>query len=270
MNQSLLKAISLSASKSAAQSASPSATHSANKNKQFFIGDLHLDPENLASLALAERFFAQARGAKALYILGDLFEYWVGDDVGVDAYASTLKALLELSDSGCELWLMHGNRDFLIGEQFAHACHARVVVDDELIIELDGIPVLLMHGDTLCTDDIDYQRFRTQMRDASWQQQFLAQTVEQRIAYAHQLREQSRVNSAAKSAQIMDVNEDQVQQRLQSNDTTILIHGHTHKPAIHHYPDLAAQRFVVGDWHNDHAQYVVHDHTGLHLRQFNS
>ena len=245
-----------------------SAVTSPLTSSSYFIADLHLDPANEQGLKLAVDFFSNIHGTHALYILGDLFEYWIGDDAGIPLYADVVQSIEALALSGCRVTFMHGNRDFLIGETLAAACHASLVCDDELMITLDDAPVLLMHGDTLCTDDTAYQGLRSQMRDKHWQSRFLAQTIDERIAYAQPLRQQSRTSSAGKTAQIMDVNELQVNERLRFNQTKTLIHGHTHKPAVHHYPDTNSQRYVLGDWHSDHAQYVVHDSHGLQLRTF--
>ncbi len=232
----------------------------------YFIADLHLDPAQAQSYELALSFFAQIKGAHALYILGDFFEYWIGDDAGVELYADIVTALTQLSDSGCAVTLMHGNRDFLLGTRFAHTTHSTLVCDDELVITLDDQPVLLMHGDTLCIDDKPYQAFRQQVRDSAWQNAFLAKSIDERIAYATHLREQSQALTTDKAQTLMDVNERQVQSRLATTGCQTLIHGHTHRPAVHHRSERT--RWVVGDWHPSGAKYVVHDAQALHLRQF--
>ena len=221
---------------------------------QIFIADLHLDPANVATTELALRFFADVQGKEQLYILGDLFEYWLGDDAGIALYTPILNALRQVSDSGCPVSVMLGNRDFLLGEAFARYIGATLVSDDELLITIDQQPVLLMHGDTLCTDDTDYQRFRKNLRSPSWQKQFLAKAIDERRHQAEALRSASHEASSLKSMATMDVNTDTVLQRMQWQQVETLIHGHTHRPAVHRLEH--GNRWVVGDWHNDHAQYV--------------
>ena len=237
----------------------------------YFIADLHLDPERIEATALALSFFKQLPDSATLYILGDLFEYWIGDDAGTKLYEEVVTALSRLNDRGCETFVMHGNRDFLLGDAFADAAGVTLVREDELLISLDGVAVLLMHGDTLCTDDKAYQVFRHTVRDKDWQTAFLNKPAHERVAYAQQLREQSSELNTKKSQTIMDVNEDCVQERMAAHDCTILIHGHTHRPAVHCNPDNNQQRMVVGDWHTTYAQYVVHDNDrGLQLKRFDS
>ncbi|MFK7854989.1 MAG: UDP-2,3-diacylglucosamine diphosphatase [Granulosicoccus sp.] len=232
----------------------------------LFIADLHLDPKSQRTIDLALRFLQQARGASELYILGDLFEYWLGDDIGLSLYKPFINELRDLTASGCVTTVMHGNRDFLLGDQFAEQTGTTLVKDDELLIHLNALPVLLMHGDTLCTDDTDYQAFRAQVRDSQWQQTFLNLSASERDQMATKFREASGEASAAKSATIMDVNQDQVSQRLAHYQCTTLIHGHTHRPA-HHATD-SLDRWVVGDWHPDHARYLRFDGQQLSLHDF--
>lgn len=234
----------------------------------YFIADLHLDPAHPQAYALALGFLQQVRGARALYILGDLFEYWVGDDSGITLYQDVMAALAMLSASGCHLFVMLGNRDFLLGEEFAQAAGAQLIREDELLVTIDAEPVLLMHGDTLCVDDTDYQTFRQQVRDRQWQQAFLNKPVQERIDYANQLRERSRTFSATKTSEVMDVNIEEVRSRLAAHRCRTLIHGHTHKPYVHLDETPHSQRLVVGDWHPAHAQFVVKDKQGFHLRTF--
>ena len=235
----------------------------------LFIADLHLDPEEPDTQELALRFLQFAQGHDHLYILGDLFEYWLGDDAGVPLYASFIAALQSLEQSGCSVTVLLGNRDFLLGDGFAQATGSQLVRNDEHLIQLGDRPVLLMHGDTLCTDDVDYQHFRHKIRQADWRAQFLAKTVEARIEQAQALRAASADASAAKQSSVMDVNENTVLTRLQANDCQTLIHGHTHRPARHALPAANGTRWVVGDWHADHAQYVQWDGQSLSLNTFN-
>ncbi|MFK8078726.1 MAG: UDP-2,3-diacylglucosamine diphosphatase [Granulosicoccus sp.] len=234
-----------------------------------FIADLHLDPGQPLQCQLALNFLQQARHAKALYILGDLFEYWIGDDAGIPLYNEVVDALA-VASAHCQITIMLGNRDFLLGEEFASAANATLIREDELVIELDGKPVLLLHGDTLCTEDREYQAFRQQVRDPQWQQTFLDKTIDERIAYANYLREQSKQLSAEKTTQLMDVCASQVQSRFDASACKTMIHGHTHRPHIHTDKVTERCRVVLGDWHPDHALYALHDSTGLHLRRFES
>ncbi len=245
-----------------------------SQDTHLFIADLHLDPQNLRTLDLARRFVKQAQAAKHLYLLGDLFEYWVGDDAGIPLYASFIDALRKLSESGCSVTVMLGNRDFLLGERFAEQCGATLITADERVITLGDTRVLLMHGDTLCTDDVDYQQFRSKLRSAQWRQQFLRKTVEERKYQAEALRAASHDASVVKRADVMDININTVKARLQANNCHTLIHGHTHRPAIHTIPadstqdSAAARRLVVGDWHPHEAKYVLWDGAELSLQRF--
>lgn len=235
----------------------------------LFIADLHLDPASERTMDLALRFVKDAHNASHLYILGDLFEYWLGDDAGLSLYSPFIEALRILANTGCAITIMHGNRDFLLGDAFAEQSGATLVKNDELIIHLNGQPVLLMHGDTLCTDDTDYQRFRCMVRDSQWQSNFLSLNLDERIQQARQMRTASKDASAAKSSSIMDVNPEQVMRQMTTNRCQTLIHGHTHRPAAHELHEIThAHRWVVGDWHPDHARYVRFDGTQLALQDY--
>jgi UDP-2,3-diacylglucosamine hydrolase len=234
--------------------------------QSLFIADLHLDPASKRTINLALRFVHEAQSASHLYILGDLFEYWLGDDGGLSLYAPFIQALRELSNTGCAITLMHGNRDFLLGDSFAEQTGTTLVKGDELIIHLNDEPVLLMHGDTLCTDDKNYQRFRTLVRDPQWQSDFLSLSIDERTQQAQQMRTASKGATAGKPSAIMDVNLEMVARRMDTNQCQTLIHGHTHRPAVHELAN--AQRWVVGDWHPGHARYVRFDGEQLALKDF--
>ena len=163
---------------------------------------------------------------------------------------------------------MLGNRDFLLGDAFADASGTHLVRDDELLIDLHDEPILLMHGDTLCIDDRDYQQFRAQVRNREAQAAFLAKSIDERIAFAEHLRDQSRAHSAEKTSEIMDVNIHEVQSRLKMHDCHTLIHGHTHRPADHVNLPSGNRRLVVGDWHATQAQYVLCDEKQLALKSW--
>ena len=217
----------------------------------IFVSDLHLCTTRPAINRL---FFDFLRGpaarAGALYILGDLFEYWAGDDDGDTFNASVLAALRELSGRGVALYLMHGNRDFLIGSRFSTACGAQLLPDPTRV-DLYGTPTLLMHGDTLCTDDVRYQDFRAKVRTPEWQQQFLSQPVAARKQIIAGLRTENAAAKKLKSKAIMDVTVATVEARLRDHGYPRLIHGHTHRPALHEHSvdGKRCERWVLADWY---------------------
>lgn len=219
----------------------------------LFISDLHLCASRPRITELLLEFLGStARGARALYVLGDLFEYWAGDDDLEDPYHTEIcSAFKAVSDQGTPVALIHGNRDFLLGEKFAHAS-GMALLNDPTLLEMHGKRVLLSHGDTLCTDDIDYQRFRMQVRDSAWQHAFLAQPLASRKAQIEALRMQSNTEKSQKSEAIMDVNAGAVVElirRYQHPD--LLIHGHTHRPGRHEILDEGQLtiRHVLADWY---------------------
>jgi UDP-2,3-diacylglucosamine hydrolase len=217
----------------------------------LFIADLHLDPARPAITDLFLDFLAtEARAASALYILGDLFEAWVGDDDDAPHHRPVVTALRDLSTSGTSVWFAHGNRDFLLGESFAAASGAQLL-GEETVIDLYGTATLLMHGDTLCTDDTAYLAFRAQVRDPAWQREFLAKPLAERRQIAQGLRERSAASTRDKPAEIMDVNAATVAQTMIAAGVRQLIHGHTHRPAIHEFEleGQTARRIVLGDWY---------------------
>ena len=216
--------------------------------RALFISDLHLSEERPGA---NERFFEfleeEAGNAQALYVLGDLFEYWIGDDdLGEPFNAVILGFFRRLTASGTRLYFMHGNRDFLVGEGFAAASGATLLADPSVV---DG--TLLTHGDTLCTDDRDYQEWRRTARSADWQREFLAKPLAERRDTVHGLREKSKAVIQAKSAQIMDVNDAAVADVLRRHGVTRLIHGHTHRPGMHRLQvdGRRCERWVLPDWY---------------------
>ena len=220
-------------------------------SQTFFISDLHLDPSRPDIIALAAAFLRErAVDGNALYILGDLFEYWIGDDQPTTGLEPVLTALDGLSRAGVPIHFIAGNRDFLIGDDFCRE-HGISQLQDGAVIDLHGIPTLLMHGDVLCTDDERYQQLRTMLRDPAWQQQFLALPLEERIRQAQALREQSENETQQKDTMIMDVNDDAVRDAMRRAGVRRLIHGHTHRPAIHEFTldGEDAERIVLGDWY---------------------
>lgn len=231
----------------------------------LFISDLHLSHDQPRSTELFLRFAAEvAPKAEALFILGDLFEYWAGDDdLGDPFHLRITDTLRSLDAQGTRIFIMHGNRDFLMEEELGSACNA-TLLDDPTIFCLYGKPTLLTHGDALCTDDIEYQRFRAMVRNQTWQSQFLSQPLAQRKAQIEQIRMQSESQKRSKEMALMDVNLDAVHELLRQNDYPRLIHGHTHRPAIHkHQVDgHLCKRWVLGDW-DTHANALRCDSNGI-------
>ncbi|MFC0677314.1 UDP-2,3-diacylglucosamine diphosphatase [Lysobacter korlensis] len=220
----------------------------------LFISDLHLDAERPQVTDLFLRFLRdEARSADALYILGDLFEAWVGDDDPSETGARVANGLRALADAGVPVFFMRGNRDFLLGAEFARRARMTLLPDPAVVV-VEGRPLLLMHGDTLCTGDSAYQAFRTQTRDPQWQARFLAQPLEARLAFAAQARAASRAHQAGlqdRMGSITDVAPDAVQATLARFGIDTLIHGHTHRPAIHELTvdGRECRRIVLGDWY---------------------
>jgi UDP-2,3-diacylglucosamine hydrolase len=219
----------------------------------LFLSDLHLSPERPAMVAAFEAFcLGPARAAGRVHVLGDLFDAWVGDDQVRDPVAARVaNALAELSATGVEVGLMCGNRDFLLGERFATAAGARLL-PDPIVVGVGGVPTVLLHGDTLCTDDVGYQKFRLRTRDARTQRRFLALPYAVRRGLFALIRLRSRHLSAAKSEVIMDVSADAVAGVFRQHDVTRMIHGHTHRPARHLtvIDGRERERWVLPDWYD--------------------
>ena len=232
----------------------------------LFISDLHIDASRPA---ITERFLnflaTEARHAEVLYILGDLFESWIGDDAADDAQTAAIAGLHALTSHGVPCFVMHGNRDFLLARQFCRMSGAELL-PDPLIVTLYGEPVLVMHGDALCTDDRAYQRLRATVREAEWQRQFLALSVVSRRALAGAARVGSQAHTAAVEYAITDVNPDSVAKALRSAGTATLLHGHTHRPAIHalQVDGRPCTRIVLGDWY-DQGSVLRWDQNGPEL-----
>ncbi|HET7649141.1 MAG TPA: UDP-2,3-diacylglucosamine diphosphatase [Gammaproteobacteria bacterium] len=219
--------------------------------RTLFISDLHLDPFRQQITAQFLEFLREdARDADALYILGDFFEAWIGDDDPDPHHARVVAGLRDLTTSGVPAYFMHGNRDFLIGERFAGLTGCRLLTDPT-VLSINGTRTLLMHGDTLCTDDVDYQRFRALVRNPDWQRAFLAKSLQERRAFAAQARSESRSHTMEKADAIMDVNQQTVERVMLEHDVSQLIHGHTHRPAIHRFTvnGTPLTRIVLGDWY---------------------
>jgi UDP-2,3-diacylglucosamine hydrolase len=233
----------------------------------LFISDLHIDAQRpQITRQFVDFVETEARGADALYILGDLFESWVGDDAPDAGQQAAIEAIHALSSSGVPCFVMHGNRDFLLGSQFCSWSGAHLL-PDPLIVTLYGEPVLVMHGDALCTDDRPYQRLRATVRDADWQRRFLGLSVVQRRALAGAAREVSRAHTSAIEYAVADVNAESVATALKAAGVSTLLHGHTHRPGI--YPievdGRPCTRIVLGDWYSQ-GSVLRWDASGPELR----
>ncbi|ERS13971.1 UDP-2,3-diacylglucosamine diphosphatase [Alloalcanivorax xenomutans] len=232
----------------------------------LFISDLHLDPARPEHLAALERLLEEHAGkTDALYVLGDLFEAWIGDDDDTPFNRQAIDAFRRFSDAGSALYFMHGNRDFLLGEQFAAQCGGQLL-DEGTVVDLYGTRALLMHGDSLCTLDTAYQQFRALARNPQWQQAMLAKPLEERRAIAQGMRMQSQGNNANKAENIMDVTPEEVVRVMNEAGVKHLIHGHTHRPAVHEVPlsGGTGTRWVLGDW-GDLSWWIIADDQGLRL-----
>ncbi len=235
----------------------------------LFISDLHLDP---ARPDVAQAFFRfmedEAPQAEALYILGDFFEAWIGDDLQHPFVDSVKQSLRTLTDKKIPVYLMHGNRDFLIGDQFCKETGCKLI-EDPTLIELYGQKVLLMHGDTLCTQDIDYLAFRSMVRNPAWQKDFLSKSLQERLAIAEGIRAASKEKTSELQYEIMDVTQSEVEKVMTKQNVQLMIHGHTHRPAIHQLDvnGKTAERVVLGDWHTA-GWKLSFDESGYKLTDF--
>jgi UDP-2,3-diacylglucosamine hydrolase len=230
----------------------------------LFVSDLHLCPSRPQINRLFLDFLAgPARETQALYILGDLFEYWAGDDDLDDPFnAGICAGLRDLSDAGTPVFFMAGNRDFLAGDAFARAS-GLTLLPEPAVVTLGGTPTLLMHGDTLCTDDAAYQAFREEVRSMEWRQAFLALPLDRRKAQIETLRRESEAQKRIKPMDIMDVNADAVLRALTFHRCARLIHGHTHRPARHELAidGRSCERWVLPDWYET-GGYLACDESG--------
>ncbi len=218
----------------------------------LFISDLHLhESRPPITRAFFHFLHTQATRAEALYILGDFFDTWIGDDDDAELPQQVAAELFALHQQGVAIYFQHGNRDFLLGESYA-AKAGMALIPESTIIDLYGTSTLLLHGDTLCTADKDYQEFRSMVRSTQWQQQILAQPLAARRALAKQLRDKSQSMNSMKAEDIMDVASEEVVAQMTQANVTRLIHGHTHRPARHvlTISGKTAERIVLGDWHS--------------------
>jgi UDP-2,3-diacylglucosamine hydrolase len=223
-----------------------------NADLTLFVSDLHLTARRPETALLFQRFLAgPARAAGALYILGDLFDYWAGDDdLGDPFNASVCAALADLAGGGTDTFFMPGNRDFLAGDQFGVASRLTFLADPT-VVDVAGAPTLLMHGDTLCTDDTDYLAFRAIARSPQWRADLLAKPLAERKAMLDVLRATSETAKQGKDDDVMDANAEAVAEAFRRHGVCRLIHGHTHRQARHEHrvDHRACERWVLGDWH---------------------
>ena len=239
----------------------------------LFISDLHLSPGDSARIQLVVNFLqTQSENIDKLYILGDLFNTWLGDDIVPEEFEPLILQLQQLHQSGIKTYLMVGNRDFMVGKQFSERAGCEFL-DDSCIIDLYGTKTLLLHGDTLCIDDVAYQRYRRWSRNKLLQWCFLHLPANYRQGVSDKIKQKSREQKQSKSAMIMDVNQDEVLRVMNHFDVTQLIHGHTHRPAIHTLMvnKKIAKRIVLGDWEDeisylkcDEQQTLLVDHRVVH------
>lgn len=225
----------------------------------YFIADLHLNEDRPDITACFLSFLKnEATKAEKLYILGDLFEYWVGDDDDDIFVKNIASALKTLSNTGTHLYFIHGNRDFLLGERYAKKAGI-TLLPESAVIDLYGEKTLIMHGDTLCTDDVDYQKFRRKSHTWWWQFMIKSLPLSLRKKIANNYRQKSSLAKQNKSLDIMDVNQNEVTKKLIETNTLRLIHGHTHRPNTHNFKvnNQPAQRIVLGNWGNKSAWLAV-------------
>jgi UDP-2,3-diacylglucosamine hydrolase len=235
---------------------------------RLFVSDVHLDASAPAAIEQFLSFLdTHAKNAEALYILGDLFEVWVGDDDSDADKKRVASALRALTARGVACFILHGNRDFLLGRGFCDATGCRLL-PDPVVAEFDGERVLLTHGDALCVDDHSYQELRSVVRTAPWQRRFLALPLSDRELLANQARAGSRQHTSRTIPKIMDVNSDAVAQAFRIAEVHRMIHGHTHRPGIHDMviDGTSAQRIVLGAWY-EQGSYLVYEHGTYALRE---
>lgn len=247
--------------------------------KTLFISDLHLNPERPDIQACFEQFIKSCLSSKlnninainSLYILGDLFEFWIGDDASIPFYEQAISQLKQLSDSGISVFVMHGNRDFLMGADFEQASGCTLIPDLfhlKISSDIESPTILLSHGDIFCSDDKEYMKFRQMVRDPHWQAEFLAKTIDERFSIARAMREQSKqrgqqLYSQETAAEITDVNQKTVEQIMSAHNVNTLIHGHTHRPASHEFQlnRQLAKRIVLPDWTPDATVFEINQST---------
>ena len=233
--------------------------------KPSFISDLHLSDKHPELTQAFFKFLNESKEACThLFILGDLFETWIGDDDDLPLHLEIKQALLSFTTNGPETFFMHGNRDFLVGESFAKETGI-TILPDPYSLDINGQNVILSHGDFLCTDDQDYIDFRNQVREEDWQTNFLNKTLDERKQIAATLREDSKEATSKKSDVITDVNYQSVNNFVEKYNPVLFIHGHTHRPKIHQ--NQSSKRIVLGDW-NEYGWYLTINEKDYNLEKF--
>ncbi len=223
------------------------------KSAVLLISDLHLSADAPQTVQLFQRFLAErAPQAEALFILGDLFDAWIGDDNNAEPWPAVRHQLASLTATGTAVFVQHGNRDFLLGDDFCRHTGVQLLAE-EAVIDLCGTPTLLMHGDTLCTDDLAYQQARLFLRNPTFINDFLSKSLAERAAIAVEYRQRSGEATSLLASDIMDVNQAAVMAAMRRHGVTRLIHGHTHRQGQHNFEldGQAATRIVLGEWHPD-------------------
>ena len=232
-----------------------------------FISDLHLEPiENSRLKTFYDLLLRAQIEFNSLYIIGDLFEYWIGDDDQNPINKNIIQNIKNATDNGLNIFLIHGNRDFLLGSKFEEMTGIQII-DDMTVIEDEFCKIMVSHGDVFCTDDIEYQNLKKTLRSEQWIETFLSKTIEERIDFANQLRSQSAESSSNKAENIMDVNMAYVNEIIDKNKIDILIHGHTHRPAVHKL-DSGASRAVLGSWENNEGWIIEYKQGNIELKSF--
>ena len=230
----------------------------------YFISDLHMEKIESPIANTFSEFLKRLNQNDTLYILGDLFESWIGDDNVSELSQFVIDQLNSLSNQGIHIGIMHGNRDFLIGEAFANEVGISIL-SDPYALNINGLNVILSHGDFLCTDDIDYMDFRNMVRSEVWQKDFLSKNLDERNEIANSLRSTSKDATSKKSLEITDANPETINDFMQKNQPDIFIHGHTHRPKIHE--DNLFKRVVLGDWDKS-GWYLSITENNLDLKEF--
>ncbi|HJL80374.1 MAG: UDP-2,3-diacylglucosamine diphosphatase [Gammaproteobacteria bacterium] len=232
----------------------------------YFISDLHLERIESSKTNIFSQFLNGLDQDDSLYILGDLFESWIGDDNVSELGQFVIDQLNSLSKRAIKVAIMHGNRDFLIGNDFSRASSVELM-DDPCIIEIETKKALLTHGDQLCTDDNEYQAFRSVVRNPVWQKDFLNFPISKREKIAGEAKDASKDSKVNKAMEIMDVNEDAVLDAFNDHAVAIMIHGHTHRPNVHRISNDKSNftRYVLGDWSKESAIILKWDETGIEL-----
>ena len=233
--------------------------------RSYFVSDIHLSNENKALSDAFINFLNDIKGScSQLFILGDLFEIWIGDDDD-NLFHKDIKTILsEFVLDGPEVFFMHGNRDFLIGKTFANEVGISII-SDPYSLDINGLKTILSHGDFLCTDDSDYIEFRNNVRSEEWQKDFLAKSIDERNEIANLLRSESKNATSEKSLEITDANLETVNNFIQENNPDIFIHGHTHRPKILEHN--STKRVILGDW-DKCGWYLSIEENSLNLKEF--